>query len=280
MNKQLPRSIVNEVYSHVIEVTVESLKKYLEKTRKNSFRYNVLAELKSRWQARINCLFYSLEDSWLKFQEAGTKYSDFTKKVESSNIPISVLNFPLVCNLSWDLYQYLGLNISKISGFKSWVWNSLVSQMINEGVYPCQSMKIKLKKTKIIQPMNAHFVENIYSKYGKNSFAKYTNFLTNGLNFYVNPTNKLTLSKKTVCQNYEETILLHNFDSLGSELDEEIESQEIDENEEKIPKNFILAVTEKVYRRNTKWRIILKDGILHMNDKDLLFNSCKCEFFW
>ena len=44
--------------------------------------------------------------------------------------------------------------------------------------------------------------------------------------------------------------------------------------------NFILSVAERVFRRNNKWRVILKDGILNIDGKDLLFNSCKCEFAW
>jgi len=272
--------MVNEVYSYVINVTVESLRKYIDKSKKKSYRYNIPNELKSRWQARINCLFYSLEGSWSKFQETGAKFTEFPKKIENPVYPLSVLNFPLVCNLSWDFFQFFTINIGKISGFKSWVWNCLISQMINEGVYPSQSMKIKIKKKEEKPSEKLFSCQKEVSKYEKNFFNKYFIFLEESQNFFLYKNSNLSLDRKISTEKVNDQTFSNSIDSLDSELDEDVESHEMDESEEKIPKNFILAVTEKVYRRNTKWRIILKDGILHLNEKDLLFNSCKCEFFW
>lgn len=279
MNKTTTRSIVNEVYSHVIDVTIESLKKYLDKNKKISSRFNILGELKSRWKVRINCLFYSLEGSWVRFQEIGSKLNEFPKKSESSEVPFSIHNFPLVCNLSWDLLQNLYSPLQKISGFKSWVWNCLVSQIINEGVFPCQSFKLKIKKknNNLLFPKLSK--NKIYTNYEKNFYDKYSDFVVKGFNFYENSEMSLQVQKKMNKKN-KEILLADGFDSLESDLYDDSGSNEIGEEEEKTPKNFILAITEKVYRRNTKWRIILKDGILHMNEKDFLFNSCKCEFFW
>lgn len=270
------RSMVNEVYSHVINVTVESLRKYLEKKKKISFRFNVTSELKSRWQARINCLFYTLEGSWVKFQETGSKFNEFQKKNENMNIPISILNFPLVCNLSWDFFHAFSNDLRKFSGFKSWVWNCLISQVINEGGFPSQSFKLKKKKKSKNFPEKTNSYTKIGAKYGKNFFDKYQNFLEKGLCLFLISNHHPTSSKK---KNHE-VIIVDAPETIDSELDEEFESNGTEEVDEKVPNNFILALTEKVYRRNTKWRILLKDGILHMNEKDFLFNSCKCEFFW
>mmetsp|Transcript_41482 Transcript_41482/g.100238 ORF Transcript_41482/g.100238 Transcript_41482/m.100238 type:complete len:207 (+) Transcript_41482:344-964(+) len=205
---------------------------------------------------------------------------NFQKKIERPIYPLSVINFPLVCNLSWDFFQFSTVNIEKISGFKSWVWNCLISQMINEGVFPSQSMKAKIKRKKKT-PLEKFFSSpiNIF-KYEKNWFNKYGSFLEENLDFFFDPKKNSTLAEKKNFQEEKDQNFSNLIDSLGSELDEELESNEIGGVEEKIPKNFILAITEKVYRRNTKWRITLKDGILHLNEKDLLFNSCKCEFFW
>mmetsp|Transcript_7848 Transcript_7848/g.19092 ORF Transcript_7848/g.19092 Transcript_7848/m.19092 type:complete len:283 (+) Transcript_7848:121-969(+) len=282
MNKSSSsRSIVNEVYSHVINVTVESLRKHIDKSKKKKFsRFNIPNELKSRWQARVNCLFYSLEGSWLKIQETNTKFTDIPKKIEKPIYPLSVLNFPLVCNLSWDFFQFSTINIGKISGFKSWVWNCLISQMINEGVYPSQSMKVKIIQKKKTSSEKLFLLPSKIVNYENNWYNKYGSFLEENLNFFFDPKQNSTLSEKIFSQGEIDQTFSNHIDSLGSELDEELESHETGEIEETVPKNFILAVTEKVYRRNTKWRIILKDGILHLNEKDLLFNSCKCEFFW
>uniref|UniRef100_A0A7S0VUS0 Uncharacterized protein n=1 Tax=Hemiselmis tepida TaxID=464990 RepID=A0A7S0VUS0_9CRYP len=281
MNKSPSRSIVNEVYSHVINVTVESLRKHIEKSKKKKFsRFDIPNELKSRWQARLNCLFYSLEGSWLKIQETSTKFNEFPKKIERPFYPLTVINFSLVCNLSWDFFQFSKTKNEKISGFKSWVWNCLVSQMINEGVYPSQSMKTKMKKKKKTSLEKFFSSPVTIFKYENNWFNKYGYFLEENLDFFFDSNKNSTVVEKKFFQNEKDQNFSNLVDSLGSELDEDLESYEIGEVEEKTPKNFILAVTEKVYRRNTKWRIILKDGILHLNEKDLLFNLCKCEFYW
>jgi hypothetical protein len=279
MNKINTRSIVNEIYSHVIDVTIESLRKYFGKKKKISSRFDILGELKSRWKARLNCLFYSLEGSWIRFQEIGSKINEFPKKSESNDMSISIYNFPLVCNLSWDLLTNLYPPLHKISGFKSWIWNCLVSQIINEGVFPCQSFKLKLKKRNNNIIFSNQLENKIHTSYQKNFYDKYSDFLVRGFNFYENVEMNLQVQKKMNKKN-KEILLTDEIDSLESNIDEDSYSNENEETEEKIPKNFILAITEKVYRRNTKWRIILKDGILHMNEKDFLFNSCKCEFFW
>jgi hypothetical protein len=64
-----------------------------------------------------------------------------------------------------------------------------------------------------------------------------------------------------------------------SSLDE-LESNRSERSDKAPVPNFLLAIIEKVYRRNTKWTIAFKDGVLNINKKDFLFNSCKCEFFW
>ena len=127
--------------------------------------------------------------------------------------------------------------------------------------------------------MTNQLENKINTSYQKNFYDKYSDFLVKGFNFYENAGMKLQIQKKINKKN-KEILLTDEIDSLELNIDEDSYSNENDDTEEKIPKNFILAITEKVYRRNTKWRIILKDGILHMNEKDFLFNSCKCEFFW
>ena len=100
------------------------------------------------------------------------------------------------------------------------------------------------------------------------------------MDFFFDSKKNNILIEKEFFQREKNQNILNFVDSLGSELEEDLESQEMGEKEEKVPKNFILAVIERLYRRNIKWRVILKDGILHLNEKDLLFNLCKCEFFW
>ncbi|KAL6202017.1 hypothetical protein ACLB2K_025728 [Fragaria x ananassa] len=42
--------------------------------------------------------------------------------------------------------------------------------------------------------------------------------------------------------------------------------------------NLVLAQFEKVTHTKSKWKCILKDGIMHMNNKDVLFNKASGEF--
>mmetsp|Transcript_528 Transcript_528/g.1241 ORF Transcript_528/g.1241 Transcript_528/m.1241 type:complete len:159 (-) Transcript_528:8-484(-) len=131
---------VNDVYSHVIDVTVESLSKYLKKSKGDLTSFDLPKELKSRWKARMGCLLNSLNDSWLKFQDNSMNFQGYKKKNHSSMDSRSLLHFPLVCMLSWDFFRQSHLEGGKVSGFKSWVWNCLISRVVAEGVYPSQSI--------------------------------------------------------------------------------------------------------------------------------------------
>jgi len=281
--KTTNRTTVNEVYYHVIDVTVETLRRYLDKNKKNSHQFDIPNELQTRWKTRLNCLTHSLNNSWVKFQDNCSKYNGGQKKKnEPSVVPQSLLHFPLVCMLSWDFFRQNRLdNGEKISGFKSWVWNCLISRVVAEGVYPSQSIvKNHFQPLDIRRIFRKNKITKNFLKTKKNYFSSYKNFLNQkSKHAFGSKSNTLYLFKKSKkgqpC--FLSTI---DSDSLDQETDEEIESQVIEETEENTPHNFILAIADKVYRRNTKWRVILKDGILHVNEKDLMFNACKCEFFW
>jgi hypothetical protein len=167
MEKFGGRSLVNEVYTQIIDVTIQAVEKYLKKSKKKFLKFDILEELKSRWQARINCLFYYLEGSWVKFQESRSKNSDFSKKIEFSFTSPSIYNFPLVCNLSFDFFNYFYLKKEIISAFKSWIWNCLIAQLTSEGIYPYQARAIKTKKKKFLKENKIIPEEHISMKYGK-----------------------------------------------------------------------------------------------------------------
>ncbi|PRQ30936.1 putative transcription factor IIA, alpha/beta subunit [Rosa chinensis] len=42
--------------------------------------------------------------------------------------------------------------------------------------------------------------------------------------------------------------------------------------------NLVLAQFEKVKRTKSKWKCTLKDGIMHMNNRDILFNKATGDF--
>jgi hypothetical protein len=279
MNKSNFHSTVNGVYFYVIDLTVEAVKKYLEKSKKEKNKYNIPNELKIRWQARINCLFHSLEGSWSRFQEYGSKCKESTDKNELQSSMQIITYFPMVCTLSWDILRQFRNRNEKISGFKSWVWNCLIGRVVSEGVHPQQSFILNIKKKicdkKIQRQQNLKYKV----KYKRDIFNQYKFIIGNNCNLNLNfKTKILSFSKKNFSSNNK--IVTHDSELLGSEFDQDIESQLVQENEENVPSNFILSIAEKVYRRNTKWRVFLKDGILHINGKDLLFNLCKCEFYW
>jgi len=57
--------------------------------------------------------------------------------------------------------------------------------------------------------------------------------------------------------------------SLRDDSDEEFEMN---------PDNLVLAQFEKVSRTKTRWKCLLKAGIMHVNGKDYIFNKAVGEF--
>jgi hypothetical protein len=64
-------------------------------------------------------------------------------------------------------------------------------------------------------------------------------------------------------------------DGLGSDLDEES-----DEDEDQEMQDLILCQYEKVNRIKNKWKCVFRDGIIHVDGKDYLFNKATTEFDW
>lgn len=44
--------------------------------------------------------------------------------------------------------------------------------------------------------------------------------------------------------------------------------------------NLVLAQFEKVARAKSKWKCTLKEGVMTLNSKDVLFGKASGEFFW
>ncbi|KAJ3205459.1 transcription factor IIA subunit alpha [Entophlyctis luteolus] len=63
---------------------------------------------------------------------------------------------------------------------------------------------------------------------------------------------------------------------LGSDLD----SNDDDENSDGEMSNLILCQYEKVNRTKNKWKCVFKDGIVHVNGKDYLFQKGNADFEW
>mmetsp|Transcript_47757 Transcript_47757/g.112712 ORF Transcript_47757/g.112712 Transcript_47757/m.112712 type:complete len:229 (+) Transcript_47757:81-767(+) len=228
----------------------------------------------------MDCLFYFLNDSWLKFQENCTKLQGVKKKNSSPIVSQSLLHFPLVCMLSWDFFRKTHLEGGRVPGFKSWVWNCLISRVVAEGVFPSQSIVKNSFKSYNFSKIQKKKPSRQPSSEKKDYFSNYSTLSNNKKKIgFEGKINVISILKKTKKGN-PRFLSMVDSDSIGEENDEEIENQVSEETEETTPNNFILAIADKVFRRNTKWRVILKDGILHVNGKDLMFNICKCEFFW
>ncbi|KAK9937795.1 hypothetical protein M0R45_014564 [Rubus argutus] len=52
----------------------------------------------------------------------------------------------------------------------------------------------------------------------------------------------------------------------------------VEEEEELNTRNLVLAQFDKVKRTKCKWKCTLKDGIMHMNNRDILFNKATGDF--
>lgn len=70
-------------------------------------------------------------------------------------------------------------------------------------------------------------------------------------------------------------------EAINSDLDDS-DTEEEDENDEggSGDTDIVFCTYDKVARVKTKWKCILKDGIVHVNGKDYLFSKCTGEFEW
>ncbi|XVE79537.1 hypothetical protein DITRI_Ditri14bG0066500 [Diplodiscus trichospermus] len=60
--------------------------------------------------------------------------------------------------------------------------------------------------------------------------------------------------------------------------DDDDDLDDVDEGEELNTQHLVLAQFDKVTRTKSRWKCTLKDGIMHINNKDILFNKATGEF--
>ncbi|XP_034895895.1 transcription initiation factor IIA large subunit isoform X2 [Populus alba] len=65
---------------------------------------------------------------------------------------------------------------------------------------------------------------------------------------------------------------------LNEDDDDDEDLDDVDQGEELNTQHLVLAQFDKVTRTKSKWKCILKDGIMHINNKDILFNKATGEF--
>ncbi|KAK6247116.1 hypothetical protein QUC31_018681 [Theobroma cacao] len=63
-----------------------------------------------------------------------------------------------------------------------------------------------------------------------------------------------------------------------NEDDDDDELDDVDQGEELNTQHLVLAQFDKVTRTKSRWKCTLKDGIMHINNKDILFNKATGEF--
>ncbi|KAK3003074.1 hypothetical protein RJ639_019074 [Escallonia herrerae] len=63
-----------------------------------------------------------------------------------------------------------------------------------------------------------------------------------------------------------------------NENDDDDELDDVDQGEELNTQHLVLAQFDKVTRTKSRWKCTLKDGIMHINNKDILFNKATGEF--
>ncbi|KAI3682457.1 hypothetical protein L1987_82448 [Smallanthus sonchifolius] len=63
-----------------------------------------------------------------------------------------------------------------------------------------------------------------------------------------------------------------------NENDDDDDLDDVDQGEELNTQHLVLAQFDKVTRAKSRWRCTLKDGIMHINNKDVLFNKATGEF--
>ncbi|KAH7863426.1 hypothetical protein Vadar_017387 [Vaccinium darrowii] len=65
-------------------------------------------------------------------------------------------------------------------------------------------------------------------------------------------------------------------ESLNENDDDDYD--DVDQGEKLNTQHLVLAQFDKVMRTKSKWKCTLKDGIMHVNNKDILFNKATGEF--
>lgn len=63
-----------------------------------------------------------------------------------------------------------------------------------------------------------------------------------------------------------------------NENDDDDDLDDVDQGEDLNTQHLVLAQFDKVTRTKSKWKCTLKDGIMHINNKDILFNKANGEF--
>ncbi|CAI0539905.1 unnamed protein product [Linum tenue] len=65
---------------------------------------------------------------------------------------------------------------------------------------------------------------------------------------------------------------------LNEDDDDPDDLDDVDQGEELNTQHLVLAQFDKVTRTKSRWKCTLKDGIMHINNKDILFNKATGEF--
>ncbi|XP_061368467.1 transcription initiation factor IIA large subunit-like [Gastrolobium bilobum] len=65
---------------------------------------------------------------------------------------------------------------------------------------------------------------------------------------------------------------------LNENDDDDLDDLDDDDDEDQNTHHLVLAQFDKVTRTKSRWKCTLKDGIMHINNKDILFNKANGEF--
>ncbi|KAJ7126698.1 transcription factor IIA, alpha/beta subunit, partial [Mycena epipterygia] len=71
-----------------------------------------------------------------------------------------------------------------------------------------------------------------------------------------------------------------NDEAINSDLDDSDTENEEDPEDAAPETDIVFCTYDKVARVKSKWKCVLKDGMIHTNGKDYLFQRCTGEFEW
>ncbi|CAN8295138.1 unnamed protein product [Cochlearia groenlandica] len=72
--------------------------------------------------------------------------------------------------------------------------------------------------------------------------------------------------------------IIEDDEELLNEDDDDDELDDLESSEDMNTQHLVLAQFDKVTRTKSRWKCTLKEGIMHINDKDILFNKATGEF--
>lgn len=96
------------------------------------------------------------------------------------------------------------------------------------------------------------------------------------------PLNPVVISNKENSGDFKNKTLNGKGSELADELNSDLDDEEADAEEvdDEVVGDLVLCQYEKIHRVRSRWRGVLRSGIIHVADSDLCFNRSTIDLEW